>query len=455
MLQATDELSKITLPKWFILQPPPNIDLQVSEWCNMALERLTMLLDFQANRKEATREFKVKLRTEATWIDRQLLGSYLLRLAAASHDKVRGWLIETEGDLFEYCFRELASEKERENIIVRILSSERVLNYYELHKKFSELSETLEDYRRLIKPSRSGGRRKSENDILAVHFTKVPWMISQRKGLMLYRGWLITDVLSLTKSIKRLFEDEFKKEIINSKKLLGLNPIIDQSVRQIIKELETHAQIIEWEQETFHVTLEKNAYLDHESYPPCMKYLLERLMKTGRLPHTYRVQFGAFLKRMGMDLETQLDFWYNNAVDNVNISKEQFLKFAGYQIRHLYGLEGGRKDYEVPKCSTAIASYFCLFSSLRKELVEDFLIKAYPHMSERQRQVILKSISEDLPKKACALTFKFTHENVSPPKGIHHPLMWVRLHKQMTKESKKQNNSAQKQNQSHKPHDDE
>ncbi len=429
MAQVMESVSKSPLPKWFILQPPPDIELQVVEWHEMAVERLTMLLDFQADSKEAAREFKVQLRKDTTWAERQLLGSFLLRLAAASHDKVRGWLIETEGDLFEYCYRELANEKERELIMKEIISRDLVMNYYELRKKFSEISETIEDYRRLIRRSRGNKERKRiNNDIVAVHFTKVPWMVAQRKGLMLYRGWLITDVVSLTKSVKRLFEEKLKNEINNSKKLLGLNPVIDESIRKIIKELENHAQIIEWEQDTFHVSLEKNAYLNQESYPPCMKYLLERLLKTGRLPHAYRVQFGAFLKRMGMDLETQLDFWYSNAVDNVNITKEQFLKFAGYQIRHLYGLEGGRKDYEVPKCSTAIASYFCLFSSLRKELVEEFMTSAYPEITDNQRRLILQAISEDQPKKACLLTFKFTHNNATPPKGIHHPLMWVRLH---------------------------
>ncbi len=434
MIQSMKEgTDKASLPNWFILQPPPNIELQVTEWYQMATERLTLLLDFQSDFKETAREFKVKLRHDEFWIQRQLLGSFLLRLAAASHDKVRGWLIEIEGDLFEYCFREIAKEKEKEAVIKKIIDAKFVKNYFELLKEFPELSRKLEDHRKLIRFSRKKDRKRTANDIIAIHFTKVPWMVSQRKGLLLYQGWLITDEISLTKSIKRLFEEKLKKEIEESRRLLGLNPLIDESVRRIIKELEHHSQIIEWEQETFHVSLEKNAYLDHESYPPCMKYLLERLMKTGRLPHAYRVQFGAFLKRMGMDLETQLDFWYDHAVDNVNITKEQFLKFAGYQIRHLYGLEGGRKDYEVPKCSTAIASYFCLFSSLRKELVEEFLVSSYPEMSERQRKRILQAISEDVPKKACALAFKYTHDNNAPPKGIHHPLMWVRLHKNMAK----------------------
>ncbi len=438
MTQVTEQQTKLELPNWFILQAPPDIDIQVAEWLEMAIERLRVLLDFQIDHKEALREFRINLRADKTWIKRQVLGSFLLRLAAASHGKISGWLIETEGDLFEHCYRDLAKNRERESMIRAVTDPNRVRNYYELRRSFPEIYSILEDYRFRIRSSRRTNKKSTRNDLIAIHFTQIPWMVSQRKGFLLYKGWLITDELSIVKSIKKLFEDRLKSAIEDAKRLIGVNPVVDDAVRKIIKELEGHSQIMEWEQETFHFTIEKDAYLDVDTYPPCMRYLYERLLKTGRLPHAYRVQFGAFLKRMGMDLETQLDFWYNSAIDNVNITKEQFLKFAGYQIRHLYGLEGGRKDYEVPKCSTAIASYFCLFTSLRADLVTEFLRTTYPELSEKQLEEILRLVTHDQPKKACSLAFTFTHSNQRPPKGIHHPLMWVRLHRNAISSEKKE-----------------
>lgn len=78
-----------------------------------------------------------------------------------------------------------------------------------------------------------------------------------------------------------------------------------------------------------------------DCYPPCIYELLTNLQSKGHLAHMENWQLGTFLKKVGMSIEEQKQFWYKNSIDNVGQSYEEFEKKVGYQIEHIYGLAGG------------------------------------------------------------------------------------------------------------------
>ncbi|KKK94997.1 hypothetical protein LCGC14_2677220, partial [marine sediment metagenome] len=157
-----------------------------------------------------------------------------------------------------------------------------------------------------------------------------------------------------------------------------------------------------------------------------MKYLRSKLEETGHLPHLHRVQLGIFLKSLGMDVDTQLHFWYETAIDNVNITFETFNRRAGYQIRHLYGLEGGRIDYAVPKCQTIISDYFCLFQNINSKILTPILESFYNLDQNKEKfdfNEVLVEIENFKPRNACSTVFKLLNKE---KKFISHPLSWVK-----------------------------
>jgi DNA primase large subunit len=93
-------------------------------------------------------------------------------------------------------------------------------------------------------------------------------------------------------------------------------------------------------------------------FPPCFSQLQLQLMEKGRLKHHARVAYTLFLKDIGMPRSEALDFWasyYSRPSASVTTCshtwQESERRFV-YSIAHLYGQEGGRKNYSAHACST-------------------------------------------------------------------------------------------------------
>ncbi len=101
------------------------------------------------------------------------------------------------------------------------------------------------------------------------------------------------------------------------------------------------------------VEIEKttSGVIDHEAFPPCMKNLLNRLVNGENLGHHERFAIAAFLARIGMDVDTILEY-FKHAPDYNE-------KIARYQIEHIAGLRGSRKKYLPYNCDTMKSYGLC------------------------------------------------------------------------------------------------
>ncbi|XP_030031078.2 DNA primase large subunit-like [Manduca sexta] len=91
-------------------------------------------------------------------------------------------------------------------------------------------------------------------------------------------------------------------------------------------------------------------------FPPCMLNLHRKLRQRHRLSHSQRFYYSLFLKDIGMPVEEAIDFWRteyrltprgsHSCCHSWEKDEKKFL----YGIRHMYGLEGGRKNYTSVSC---------------------------------------------------------------------------------------------------------
>jgi DNA primase large subunit len=102
----------------------------------------------------------------------------------------------------------------------------------------------------------------------------------------------------------------------------------------------------EYDQEGF--TADSVDRLEKEGhFPLCMKTMHRRLRADGHAKHVARMQYGLFLKGIGLSVDESLKFWRQAFRSQTD---DQFRKNYAYNIRHSYGLEGGRRDYKPMGC---------------------------------------------------------------------------------------------------------
>jgi DNA primase large subunit len=103
-----------------------------------------------------------------------------------------------------------------------------------------------------------------------------------------------------------------------------------------------------------------------------MQQLYSALTTDHHLRHAGRMQLSLFLKRAGLTLEESLTFWKQSFAPHTG--GEKFEKEYAYNIRHSYGREGRRKDYEAHSCLKVISAnpgpadaHGCPFKSLHAD----------------------------------------------------------------------------------------
>lgn len=100
------------------------------------------------------------------------------------------------------------------------------------------------------------------------------------------------------------------------------------------------------------VSLSQIPALAQKQFPLCMQQLYGSLMTDHHLRHVGRMQLGLFLKGAGLTMEESLIFWRHAFA--ARTPGDKFDKEYAYNIRHSYGKEGSRKDYEPHNCRKII-----------------------------------------------------------------------------------------------------
>merc|ERR1712003_162762 len=83
-----------------------------------------------------------------------------------------------------------------------------------------------------------------------------------------------------------------------------------------------------------------------------MRVQHEHIKKNHHIKHGGRMQYGLFLKGIGLSLEDALAFWRSEFTKK--ISGDKFEKDYSYNIRHNYGKAGKRTDYTPYSCMKII-----------------------------------------------------------------------------------------------------
>jgi DNA primase large subunit len=143
------------------------------------------------------------------------------------------------------------------------------------------------------------------------------------------------------------------------------------------------------------------------SAPLCMRSSYGVLKKDHHLKHNARLQFGLFLKGIGLTLPDALVFWKSEFMKGGKTG-EEFEKQYTYNFKHQYGQAGARRNYQPHACGKVIGAALdssgatgCPFRKLKAADLE----KALGKMSLK-KDAVTAAVSS-FQRKPCTMLRRF------------------------------------------------
>ncbi|NXQ29848.1 PRI2 primase, partial [Alaudala cheleensis] len=300
----------------FYLEPPTE-NISLVEFESFAVDRLKLLKvveNLGVSHVRSSDAYKTKLEAELRKLKfpyralaegdyearrKDHISHFILRLAYCQSEDLRRWFLQQEMDLFRYRFNQLT-----DSLMQKFLEH--------VHLSYEAIGEDL------------------KNELANELSVSTPgFSLPKVKEQMFYKVGL-ADAVDLFRARRVFIKDGFAyvpfKEIdmivlnhyrIKLSKALALTarslPSIqsDERLQPLLNHL-SHSYVgpdYSIQKNTGKISLEQIDALSVKSFPLCMRQLHRALRDSHHLRHGGRMQYGLFLKGIGLTLEQALEFW--------------------------------------------------------------------------------------------------------------------------------------------------
>eukprot|EP01137_Pigoraptor_chileana_P008783 Opistho-2@56107 len=340
---------------------PPNEEITMETFEDLAIERVKLLravevasirypkknADYEALMREAVKKHmplsELREGNEEVCHEerrRDHFSHFILRLAYCRTEDLRRWMLKQETDLFRH---RLSTENSRE--IGDFLASSG-LKYVPIGTdKKNALHDKL----------RAAGAFLSDDDVDKEDYFSVPFeealeLVRSRK-VYLENGMAYVPRRELAAIVSGAFRAVISEALAATERAL---PSMEEDDRllPILQSVTKQGPEYSRKASAGKVTLDQIDPLSRKAFPLCMSMLHDNLRATHHLRHGGRLQYGLFLKAIGLTLEEALQFWQTEFTKVMAVDK--FDKQYAYNIRHNYGKEGKRADYTPYSCMRII-----------------------------------------------------------------------------------------------------
>jgi DNA primase large subunit len=367
---------------------------------------------------------------------RDYLSHFILQLAYCRSEELRRWFIAREMEIFRFKFSKLSKDAIKE-----------LVETYEIGYR-----PITDEQKQEIRAYLQNGFTENIDDIdfYKVNFLSVLDLVRQRK-CFLKSGFAYVSSKDFSYIIGNHHQAFIERNLAAHLKLLPEFENDDRIVN-IIKGLHNSYAGKDYTiNKDVDIPIESLDQLSLKSYPICMRNCHEAIRSSHHIKHGGRIQYGLFLKGIGVSLEDSLRFWREEFTKIMEPDK--FDKSYAYNVRYNYGKEGSRTNWSPYSCMKIIMSPVgaqdvcgCPFKTwdaieLRKKLISYGL-------NQVQVQDVLSYASKGHFQLACGRYFELTH-NAPIEEGVNHPngyfensqiIMGNRQGKQKSTESPSQQN---------------
>ncbi|KAJ3290495.1 DNA primase large subunit [Borealophlyctis nickersoniae] len=352
----------------FYLIPPP-YELTLNEFETYALSRLKVLKTIETARIRTKDDAKVaehvenvvskelplarnsqvkggRIRPEEAYEQRKKdhISHFILRLAYCRTEDLRQWFLKQETALFQYRYtREEAAEQEAF-----------------VHHSGLGSAQLSQEERKEVSVELQQTHGLNAQDVNSTTFYRVPFEqvldLVARRQVFVKGGWAYVPGKEQPVLVANAFRERLRDALEATAKAL---PRMDEDDRLVPILNSIAKQYVSKEYNPSGAPL--GGQIGHDDidglvahFPPCMRHLHLSLRRDAHLKHFGRLQYGLFLKGIGLPLEEALIFW-RKAFHR--LTDEEFQKKGyPYNVRYNYGLEGKRTNYTPYSCVKIITS---------------------------------------------------------------------------------------------------
>ncbi|KAK0459647.1 eukaryotic and archaeal DNA primase, large subunit-domain-containing protein [Desarmillaria tabescens] len=420
---------------------PPLFDVTLEEFEGCALDRLRILAEIESSaaRNRSWEETKTVTTsqclkylplnaTSAEKVDRDSerrkdhLGHFVLRLAFCRSEELRRRFVKAESTLFKIRY-ETDDSKERRNFLnsrdfrwIAVDDSEKAM------------------YREQLKAAYQGLKSESDRQsafaadtFYKVKWTRVPDLIERRK-VFLKGGWAYVPGRELASIVFQEFEVQLNKALnITAKSLPRLDedtrlvPILNNLSQGFLAGVASDWNGMSSEATGDGITADMIDDMAKKHFPLCMRVMHSNLMKDHHLKHFGRLNYGLFLKALGVTIEEAIIFWRKSFLGG-KVTEDRFNKEYKYNIRHSYGLEGKRANYPAKNCMQLLQGndeYGCPYRYFAPDNLQTTLLAAYAPLGLKSTDLpeIMHTKKTEHFHVGCTRVFEITHGHCGIKKG--------------------------------------
>ncbi|KAK9818167.1 hypothetical protein WJX72_008093 [[Myrmecia] bisecta] len=358
-----------------------------------------------------------------TWKDQ--VSHFVLRLAYCRTAELRRWFLQWESELFRWRFARQLSDDQAHFMRVHGLP------YIEIDQaEFRELKDQLRTVQLSMgnKAVADEINKAANYTFYKVPFEQVPDLVASRR-VLLKRGWAYVAKHDVPSLVVGHFRANLSKGLVETARKWAsqiaheeedrLTPIVESlSIRYLGPDYGDAAQ----QGKRGEVSAGQIPSLV-KSFPLCMANLYDHLHTDNHLRHGGRMQFGLFLKGIGLPMDEALKFF--RAEFAPKMASDKFEREHAYSVRYNYGKEGKRQDWTPYSCIKIISQtpgvgdyHGCPYKTMDAPSLDAAL---------RRLRIDPKKITEAVGKAkgghfqlACASAWAGAHA-CSCDTGINHP----------------------------------
>ncbi|MXQ85577.1 hypothetical protein E5288_WYG011198 [Bos mutus] len=300
----------------FYLQPPSG-NVSLTEFETLAIDRVKLLKSVEnlgLSYMKGTEQYQSKLEAELRKLKfsyresledeyeprrKDHISHFILRLAYCQSEDLRRWFIQQEMDLLRFRFSILPKDK-----IQSFLKDS--------HLQFEAISDeekTVREQDIIASSSSFGGAQLDLESVYKIPFAEALDLFRGRK-VYLENGFAYVPHKDIVAIILNEFRTKLSKALaLTARSLPAVQS--DERLQPLLNHL-SHSytgQDYSTQGNAGKISLDQIDSLSTKSFPPCMRQLHKALRENHHLRHGGRMQYGLFLKGIGLTLEQALQFW--------------------------------------------------------------------------------------------------------------------------------------------------